>query len=448
MKEYSYCGESCLFRDLGEEAFPLSATSRTEGAWVAGNRVIRSISATGQVAAHPLHSSREANLVERRALLRALMERPVAHVAPVTRLCECSFESPFLEGVPLRDFGLGPDAKRLTHPHNRRPSWAPEALQAFLRELASGLLSLHEIGIAHGDPALMNVLIADESGAREAVWLDLNTIRPATEENRALDAAAFIDLCMWPSFLEAHAYSPSLFSELADAAERAPDVLAALREALEGARTDYQSGDIRAAFTSALRTRRSLPRTDLFGDIHRTVSACLAPAFFLDQTVSDQDVRYVHAVVAVEQTRHRLMEEEATRLHYLRFHDELQAAQKAATELREWSQQLQEAAHYHEQQASAAEARAADLAAEVERLRGINREAGIQITELREGLRQLQESPRHNEQQVLAMRGSLTRRSAERVFHLMRRARGIFSGTGMLCFSAFGQRRRNLLLWA
>jgi glycosyltransferase involved in cell wall biosynthesis/GT2 family glycosyltransferase len=448
MKEYSYCGNSCLFRDLSADALPLSASSRPEGAWVAENRVIRTISGTGHVAAHPLHSSREANLVERRALLRALMERPVAHVLPVTRLCECSFETPFLEGVPLRDFGLGPDAKQLTHPHNRRPSWAPEALQAFLKELASGLIALHGMGIAHGDPALMNALIADESGAREAIWLDLNTIRPAAEENRALDAAGFIDLCVWPALLEAHAYSPSLFSELADAAERAPDVLAALCEVLEGARTDYQSGDVRAAFTLALRTRRRLPRTDLFGEIHRTLRACMASAYFLDQTVSDQDVRFTHTVLEAEQTRRCLMEEEVTRLHYLRFHEELEAARQSAAELQDWSKQLQEAARYHEEQVAAAEARAADLAGELEEARNLNREAEQQLTESRD--RRLEEAAGQQEEQATA--GELLRSSRsgamKRITARVRRLRGTVSGAAMLFAACFGQRRRNLLFWA
>lgn len=400
MKELSYCGQSCRFRNLGAEAFPLSASSRTEASWVSGNRLIRLISSTGHAPGHPLYSSREPKRAERRTLLKTLMDRPVAHVLPVIGLCSCAFETPFLDGVPLRDFALGPDANRLIHPQNRRPSWAPEALRMFLKDLAAGLAALHGIGIAHGDPALMNALIAEEGGARKAVWLDLNTVRPATEENRALDAAGFIELCLWPSLLEADSYSPSLFSALANTTEISPDIFAALLSVLAAGYADDRAGDIRASFAAVMRGHGYPPRTDLFGEIHRSMRACLAPTYFLDQTVSDLNARFFRSVLTAEQTRHRLAEEEATRLHYLRFHDELQSAQQAIAELQDWSKQLQEAARYHQQQAAAADRRTAELTDEVGRLQNLSREAERQVSALQDWSKQLQEAAHYHEQQA------------------------------------------------
>lgn len=334
------------------------------------------------------------------------MARPVTHVLPVMAVCECSFETPYLAGVPLRDFGLGPDANRLIHPNNRRPAWAPEALQAFLAELVAGIRGLHAIGIAHGDPALMNVLIVDNGGSGSATWLDLNSIRPATEENRALDWAGFLELCLWPSLLEAPYYSPSLLSAIADAAARESDLPSTLSDLLAARYEDYQAGDVRAAFADALRRIRGQQREDLFGQVHRTVQACMAPSYFLDQTISDLDCRFLLAVIAAEQTRHRLVEEETTRLHYLRFHDELEAARRAAAEANQWARQLHEELARERQQRDALE------------------------------------------QRLAWIRNSVAGRVAEWTFAWLRRFRAAITVAALLASpQGFSRRLRNLLLW-
>ena len=369
MNQVFYCGNLCLGRDLGADAFPLSASSRAEGAWIAGNRVVRLISAEGHVAGHPLFSYTDCNQVERGALLKLLMEKRVAHVLPINRICTCAFETPLLSGEPLRDFGFGPDSNRLTHPQNRRPVWDPQALQVLLGELACALASLHEIGIAHGDPALMNAFVAEQEGVKKAVWLDLNSVRPATEENRALDTACFIELCLWPSLLEARAYSSTLFSELAHTAASAPDVLPRLGQVLATDYSDYQSGDLRSALLQVLRQASQTHRADRFGQVHRALRACVSATYFLDQAVSDQNARFFQSLLAAERTRHGLVEEEIARTQYLRFHEELRVANAAVEELRDWAKQLQEAVQYHERQAEGAKQHAAYLAAEVDRLR-------------------------------------------------------------------------------
>jgi glycosyltransferase involved in cell wall biosynthesis len=407
MKGPSCCGESCLFRNLDPEAFPLHASGRSEAAWVTDKRVIRIISGTGNAAGHPLYSSREPDLSERRALLKELMDRSVAHVAQVTKLCGCSFETPFLEGVSLIDLSLSPDENRPTYTDNGRPVRGPEALPTFLGELASGLVGLHEIGIAHGDPALMNALVVREvGGTGSAIWADVNTFRPATEENRALDAAGFIEFCLWPCLLEGRAYSPLLFAAIAHAVERSPNVLAALSTVLAAPYTDYRSADIRAAFAGMVRSHRHWRRMDLFGEVHRTVQACMAPAYFLDQSIADPDGHFGHSVSGAGQTRRRLREEEAARLHNLRLHDALQNAERVLAELREWSKQLQEAAQYHERQAAGAE------------------------------------------RQLAAVRSSRTWRLMTLISWWVRRLRATPRAAGMVFSASFSPRRRNLLFWA
>jgi glycosyltransferase involved in cell wall biosynthesis len=342
MNQQSYCGSSCLFSKLAPEAFPLSASARPEAAWVSGNRIVRMISDAGCATNHPLYSGRgEANRAERRSLLTVVMKCAPAHVAPVGTLCECAFEMPFVEGVPLRDFGLGPDANRLTHPQNRRPPWSPEALQGFLQQLASGLRELHRIGIAHGDPALMNALVAGAGATKEAIWIDLNSVRAATDTNVALDVSGFIELCLWPAMLDADLHSSALFADVLRAVKAEPDILAALSEILAGVRSDYQGGNARATFTALVREVDPLNREDLFGRIHRQVCACISPTYFLDQTLADQNTRFYRTILDAERTRHRIMEEEVTRLHHLQFRKELENTRDAVAKLQAWCEELE-----------------------------------------------------------------------------------------------------------
>ena len=327
MNQRPYCGKSCLFRTISPDAFPLSASARSEPSWVSGRSIIRIISKASRVVNHPLYSSEaDPSRTERRNLLTVVMDRKPAYVAPVIALCNCSFEMPFIEGIPLRDFGLGPDANRLMPPQNRRPSWSPEALQAFLRQLVSGLQELHLNGVAHGDPALMNAMVADAT--EEAFWVDLNSVRAATDINIALDTTGFIELCLWPSLLEGNLYSPTLFADILDAVETAPDILALLSEVLANPRSDYRSGDARTVFASAVRKAGPLSRSDQFGRTHRHVCAYMSSVYFLDYTLSDQTARFYRSVLDAERTRHCVIEEEATRLHYLRFQNEAKSAQE------------------------------------------------------------------------------------------------------------------------
>ena len=102
--------------------------------------------------------------IERAALLR-LLTSPPPGVLPVNDVCDCSFATPFVPGRPLWDLGLGPDGGRLQPPAERNTPWDLRQLSGVLADLAAALADLHDVGIAHGDAALMNALVVDSAGA-------------------------------------------------------------------------------------------------------------------------------------------------------------------------------------------------------------------------------------------------------------------------------------------
>src|SRR5581483_2617239 len=212
MKLPSPCGPDCVLAGVeAQQVFSLTVSEREEYSCVSGNRVLKVIPARSHAPSHPLFLPADSTeSVARRALLEKLRDQPCAHVLAVTRVCRCSFESPLVGGDPLRDFGLGPDGHSLTPPTLRKPRWAPDVLQAFFCDLVDGLAQMHQRGIAHGDPVLLNAYVARDEAAEGALWVDLSSIREATTEARLTDVAAFIEMCLWPMLIDCEFSSDSL----------------------------------------------------------------------------------------------------------------------------------------------------------------------------------------------------------------------------------------------
>ncbi len=319
------CSADCVIPVDRSDAYPLSASTRPDGAWVIGEAVVRTIADAGHRSDHPFSfEGAGATVEERGQLLARIMESNPKHVLPVTAICSCSYESPFILGHPLQDFGLGADTNKLIHPRERRIRWAPIRLEHHLAELASGLQGLHELGIAHGDPALMNayVNLVDEP---VALWVDLNSVQSAGPEAINVDIAAFEATCVWPALLDADLHSPSLFAELVELAMASPEPLSSYVSALTKTRDDHTPHQARGDLLDNLARTDPSNRPDPLGRVRRRVAAAMAPGYFLDQTLSDQNARFFSSTLAVERARHQLLEEERTRLHGIRYLDEIAA---------------------------------------------------------------------------------------------------------------------------
>lgn len=347
MKLPTPCGHDCVFSGVDEQqVFSLTVSDREEYSCIDANRVLKIIPERSHGPAHPLHIEQDrTNTCRRRALLEELMCHPCPHVLPVSRVCSCSFESPVLTGEPLRDFGLGPDGNALVPPALRKPRWPPELLETYLRDLLDGLLELHGRGIAHGDPVLLNAFVSRSLPVETALWVDLSSIREGTDEARATDVAAFIELCLWPMLLDSEFSSVSLVRDIARVNSSAPNVLCGLREVLSVRRTDYDRANVRERFIAAVAEYDPLGRQDYFGRIHRRLCSAMAPAYALDYTVTDGSVRYMVSMLDAERTRNAMFEEERSRLLYLKF-------QRENDELRSWSAELERSAGFHRKRAT------------------------------------------------------------------------------------------------
>ena len=348
------CGSGCLQLGLPPDAYALSVSVRPERSMVVGDRVVRTITTEGRFDSHPFSAGymQTLTLQQRLEALGRLRDQPVPHVLTVTRLCQCSFEAPFLHGaVPLQDFGLGPDASKLMHPSARRLDWPPATLTTLLRELAQGLASLHEQGLVHGDSALMNAMVDVTDSGPEALWVDLNSLAPATAGAVELEISAFVQTCLWPALLDARHQSASLVRELVEAIAIGRGLLQTLVEILGAPRADFKVDDGRRLLFTRFRETKRLTGGTLFHKTNAKLTSALAPTYFLDQTKSDQTARFYEALLRAERERQALLEEERTRLHYHRFSSEL-------AELRSWTKEVEAARDYHRQRADSAEARA------------------------------------------------------------------------------------------
>jgi hypothetical protein len=213
-------------------------------------------------------------------------------------------------------------------------------LQRLLGELAHGLIELHELGIAHSDPALMNAFVYEGEHGSVGLWVDLNSVLPGTETTVAVDIAGFEHTCLWPALIDAREHSPSLFADLVAAGRTDENPLQAYARALGEDRSDQVVTGSRTDLLVSLDENDPSSRPDLLGASRRRIAAAMASTYFLDQTRSDQVARFYAATLDMERERHRLLEEERTRLHGIRYVDEIHRLENQAEQLRLRSEQL------------------------------------------------------------------------------------------------------------
>ena len=269
------CGPDCVIPVDTSRAHPLSVSARPDGAWVIDDLVIRTIADSGHSPGHPFDFENAGATIEIRAgLLREIMDARPSHVLPVVAVCSCSFASPYVKGRPIQDFGLGADGNRLINPHERRVKWAPTTLERHLADLASGLQELHQLGVAHGDPALMNAYV-EGSDQPAALWIDLNSVQPAGVEAVNVDIAAFESTCLWPALIDAEVHSPSLFADLTSAGAESPEPLVSYANILRQGRADHAPDGARADLLHNLSRTDPSNRDDLLGRTRRRLSAAM-----------------------------------------------------------------------------------------------------------------------------------------------------------------------------
>jgi glycosyltransferase involved in cell wall biosynthesis len=320
-KGLAVCGPDCLRRVHTGDGVRLSQAERPAGAILTGELVLRSISGGGHPSDHPFAASEPGPTRAERAELLRLLRRPPAGVLAVKDICDCSFTTDFVDARPVWDLGLGPDGAGLQSPAARNRVWNLHELLPVLADLAAALADLHDMGIAHGDAALMNAMVLVSGQPRRGLWVDLAAVRRMTEEAQRTDEAAFVLSTALPALLCADAGSPSLVTELISSSNFGA---AALAETFRRERSDLIESP-RTALMEGLRPDSS----SQIGDRFAQIALRMAPTYFLDQSTGDLATRFLQNVLRAERTRQALLEEERTRLMYRRFGSELELTKQS-----------------------------------------------------------------------------------------------------------------------
>ena len=315
------CGPDCLRRVHTGDGVRLSQAARPESLLLGGDLVLRPISPGGHPSEHPFATTEPGPTRAERAALLRLLRRPPAGVLAVNDVCACSFTTDFVEARPVWDLGLGPDGAGLQPPSARNQVWNLRELLSILADLAAALANLHDMGIAHGDAALMNAMVAYSAQEYEGLWVDLASVRSATQDARQTDEAAFLLTTALPALLCANAGSPSLVIELISTST---DGAAAMAETLRGDRTDLVESP-RSALMEGIQTDGL---SHVSGRVAQ-IALRMAPLYFYDQSTGDVATRFLQNVLRAERTRQALLEEETTRLMYRRFASELELTKQA-----------------------------------------------------------------------------------------------------------------------
>lgn len=358
------CSPGCLSRGDMSRASKGGAKAQSEGIGAKDNVTVRVITAGDHHPGSPVFLPGDQTTIEQRhELLDALRRASPPNVQAVVALCSCSFATPLVEARPIQDFGFG---SGLVAPSARRIRWEPNALEQVLAQLADGLGAMHDLGVAHGTPTLMNALWTSGPDGPSAFWDDLTYVRVANEGAIELDIVTFLQACVWPALLEADHHSQSLFEELIHIDRGNGDVLGRVASALRIHRSDHVRGTSSATLAVALGQDPPPHSSDSMRRAAATVMGVMGPRYYLESLQHAQDAGFHRSLLHAERARHRLLDEERTRVLDRRYDAELKRAQEAIRELRHWAEELQGIVRYHEQREKAAEDRAAHLQASLD----------------------------------------------------------------------------------
>lgn len=378
------CGPGCLSLGGLSQATSANPEAQSGGIGAKGNVDVRFISADDHHPGPPfLLPGDQTTIEQRHELLDALRAASPPNVLPVVALCSCSFATPLVEARPIQDLGF---VSGLVAPSARRIRWEPNALEQVLAQLADGLGAMHDLGVAHGSPTLLDALWSSGPEGSWAFWGDLSWVRVANEYAIALDIVTFLQACLWPALLEADHHSQSLFEELVHIERESGDILGRVASTLRTLRSDHLHGTSSAALALALGADGPPQSSGSMRRAWDTVIGVMGPLYYLENLQNAQDAGFHRSLLLAERARHRLLEEERTRVLDRRYDAELRRAQEAIRELRHWAEELQGIVHYHEQREQAAERKAAQLKASLDSATDLAARTEAEAAQLRASL--------------------------------------------------------------
>ena len=364
-----YCGDACVFRTLGPRASFVSHGVRNGGvAALSDGLLYLNTSADVHEAGHPLHLPEDAQSAPARsAAIRAVRDARPDGVVRVVASCDCGHVVGVVTGRPWIDDGHAPawhrtvfgDAVSLPR---QLVDWKAACIG--LSQLASGLARLHDLGVAHGDPFLFNAM-AEEGG--QSVWVDLNDALPLTPPRAFRDYWAFVhhgllyalklapglaaelDACLFGQRpVEPTEGLRSLASTLATLADKSP--------ALCGA--EERDRAFEAVRVAAMRTCRAMSH-----ELTDRLTAQSMTYFAMAAMWNGERARATDARLAMEQTRHAILEREIQRTLARRFEGEKAQLEESGNWFRQQAEAWEKSAHGAKAELDAARSHAEELRA-------------------------------------------------------------------------------------
>ena len=128
------------------------------------------------------------------------------------------FQVPRIDGKIFFNANIIPEAMRESQEEllsHREPCLDWDDWKKWMRNAASGLLNLHELGLAHGDVTPFNLVVTDDG---DAVWIDLENLN-FDQGQRDKDTVSFLVYVLLFSYEMLTAVPPGLIDRLGEALE-------------------------------------------------------------------------------------------------------------------------------------------------------------------------------------------------------------------------------------
>lgn len=267
-RDINYCSCGCLYKKNKDLiAIKHGQTHQTKKAyWTEDKKyLLLSISPSDRSASHPLgkqHTQQSA-----KNLWKKIAMHPHENLMEIKDVCQCSALVIPINGIPLYNAQTTPNWLAL------QVGWQDYLQESspldceqwcdIMEGLCKGLIHLHGLGIAHGDPYPFNVIIKNNN---TPVWIDFGNITDASDYF-IKDVYAFVLFTLLFSMSKCSAISASLLEDIANAMTLGDsmEMLIRIQTALSTERHDwdyaYTDQDISESFFSKL-TRNRKPSED------------------------------------------------------------------------------------------------------------------------------------------------------------------------------------------
>lgn len=342
------CSEACILRECPPDGQVVSHGGfRNSVALISEDRLWLSIASGRHNVGHPLQLGPTSpfSTSDRRALLDLVLKTAPRYCAPIQSVCACSFSMPILSGRVLIDDDTRPN-------WHRRLFWAvrDDAASTFswtqlacsLADLAEGLANLHTLGIAHNDPFAYNAVGYSD---RDSVWIDFNSLLPASPETMAVDVFGFVAYTMVPSLVRSGYWAPDTLQRVCEGfrTDASSTLLSSLADRLRQADT-IEPADGSVDYPGPEQCVIALgDRSDLMGAVARSNSAHGLTVYFREYGLLRRASLNGRRLLEAERVRHQIVEREIHRTAEVR--RELEVAS-----LRSWIDELEQGKAWLEDQ--------------------------------------------------------------------------------------------------